>query len=140
MNDPVKVRDLVWQDVDDDDCDFEASGSGLRYWLVGPESEVAAYRSIFSLGVFPTFDAAKAAAQADYAARIIAALDLTAVEAMQAENKRLREALEELARDPRDESVCVGDGWSFYTDAINYARAALKEADNARLVEAEDGA
>lgn len=98
-NELVKVRDLVWQGVDDDDCDFEASGSGLRYWLVGPEPEVAAYHSVFSLGVFPTFDAAKSAAQADYTARILAALDLSAVEALQAENKRLREQIERLHRD-----------------------------------------
>ena len=37
------------------------------------------------------------------------------------------EALEELASDPRDDSVCIGDGWDFYTDTINYSRAALSE-------------
>lgn len=47
----------------------------------------------FSHAVFPSEAAAKAAAQADCAARILAALDLTGVEALQAEVERLRDAV-----------------------------------------------
>lgn len=131
MSDPVKVRGLEWE-VGIVDC--AKPFPGMKY-VACPTSLPGSWSMWidgvkFSHSVFPSEAAAQAAAQADYTARILAALDLTGVEAMQAENKRLREALEELARDPRDESVCVGDGWSFYTDAINYARAALKEADN----------
>lgn len=45
---------------------------------------------------------------------------------LSAENERLREALREVARDPREESTCIGDGWAFYEDAMNYAKEALK--------------
>jgi len=50
-------------------------------------------------------------------ARIVAEKD--------AEIERLRAALQVLTTDPRDDSVCIGDGWSFYTDAIEFARKAL---------------
>ena len=42
------------------------------------------------------------------------------------ENERLREALIEIATDPRDDSVCVGDGWNFYSDVVDYARQVLE--------------
>jgi len=42
------------------------------------------------------------------------------------ENKRLREALTEIATDPRDDSVCIGDGWNFYSDVVDYARQVLE--------------
>lgn len=41
----------------------------------------------------------------------------------------LVEALRELARDPRDTSTCVGDGWQFYEDSIAFARAALAKME-----------
>lgn len=44
---------------------------------------------------------------------------------LRAENERLRSALSELAEDPRETSVCIGDGWDFYTDVVNFARAEL---------------
>ena len=46
--------------------------------------------------------------------------------AAEAELARLREGLEELAKDPRDDSICVGEGWDFYTDKVVFARALLK--------------
>lgn len=45
-------------------------------------------------------DDAMAAAQADYTARILAALDLTAVEALQAKHARLKDALNRIADMP----------------------------------------
>lgn len=45
---------------------------------------------------------------------------------LRAENKLLREALIEIATDPRDDSVCIGDGWTFYSDVVNYARQVLE--------------
>ena len=78
------------------------------------------------------FDGAIAAAQADYTARILAALDLTAIEAMDAENKRLKEALASIAKMRTPYANATVRRMS------EAARAALKEADNARLVEAED--
>ena len=38
------------------------------------------------------------------------------------------DALEELARDPRENNGRVlSDGWTYYTDAVNYARAAIAQ-------------
>ena len=34
-------------------------------------------------------------------------------------------ALIVLAVDPRDETVCPGNGWDYYTDAVNFSRATL---------------
>ena len=34
----------------------------------------------------------------------------------------LEAALQELARDPREDGICAGDGWDFYTDSVNFAR------------------
>lgn len=47
-------------------------------------------------------------------------------DALRAEVEHLRAALRELADDPRDYGVAAGDGWAFYTDSVNFARAALK--------------
>lgn len=51
-------------------------------------------------------------------------------EMLRAEVERLRAALRELADDPRDYGVAAGDGWAFYTDSVNFARAALKGASH----------
>ena len=89
------------------------------------------------------FDGAIVAAQSDYTARILPAVDTSAVDAMATENKRLREALISIdALDPEQQidgfSVAAMRGLPLRMGEI--ARAALNEADNARLVEAEDGA
>ena len=52
------------------------------------------------------------------------------VEILRAEVERLRAALRELADDPREYSIVIGDGWGFYTDSVNFARAALSADDN----------
>lgn len=45
---------------------------------------------------------------------------------LMSENDRLRNALIEIATDPRDDSVCVGAGWNFYSDVVDYARQVLE--------------
>jgi hypothetical protein len=60
------------------------------------------------------FDAALSAVQADYTVRILAALDLSAVEALEAENKRLRSLLDRWVNiathcDITDGMCCCGD-------------------------------
>ncbi len=64
-------------------------------------------------------------------ARLTAERDaaVAASQKLAAENARLVEAMKELAKDPRDEGIAVGDGWDFYTDAVNYARAFLAGGD-----------
>lgn len=76
----VRVKPLKWLAVDDDDCDFEAYSVGLRYWIVA----VTDHQFTLSCGRLEikhclTLEAAKAAAQADYAARIMAAIDVVDV-------------------------------------------------------------
>lgn len=39
--------------------------------------------------------------------------------------------MREVAKDPREDSVCVGDGWDFYTDAVNFARKSITAYDEA---------
>lgn len=82
------------------------------------------------------FYEATSAAQADYTARILAALDLTGVEAMQAEIKRLREEIAEATHpdfifgaldNVNDMDVSITD---FAEAASRAIRAALKETDN----------
>ena len=100
MSELVKVRDLVWHKSHmrgwngdwhtvPTACTVRCADEYGWKWS-GPGGVV---------GNASSPEAAKAAAQADYTARILAALDLSAVEAMQAENARLREQIERLHRD-----------------------------------------
>jgi hypothetical protein len=64
-------------------------------------------------------------------ARLIAQAPALAAEliALREREARLVEALREIATDPRDTSICIGDGWDFYTDTVNFARAVLSEIE-----------
>lgn len=70
----VKVRPLVWRD---DGTNGHEADHAFGFYEVypSPEGHMLSRDGVDS-GVFPTLDAAKAAAQADYEARILAALDL----------------------------------------------------------------
>lgn len=100
MNDPVKVHPLEWE-VGIVDCATPFPGMKYVACSTSPPGSWSMWIDgvKFSHAVFPSEAAAKAAAQADYTARILAALDLSAVEAMEAENARLREQIERLHRD-----------------------------------------
>lgn len=72
----VGVKSLVWIEIEDDDCDFEAFASGQRYWIVSVTDHQHTVRcSTYEIGDYLTVEKAKAAAQADYEARIRAALE-----------------------------------------------------------------
>ena len=71
----VGVKPLVWIEIEDDDCDFEAFASGLRYWIVSVTDHQHTVKcNTYEIGDCLTVEKAKAAAQADYEARILAAL------------------------------------------------------------------
>lgn len=131
MNDPVKVRDLEWE-AGIVDCATPFPGMKYVACSTSPPGSWSMWIDgvKFSHAVFISEAAAKAAAQADYTARILAALDLTGVEVMDAENKRLREALISIdALDPEQQidgfSVAAMRGLILRIGEI--ARAALKE-------------
>lgn len=76
----VGVRQLEWFDITDEDCNFEAYATGFRYWVrILGTARFAVFRNAWDLGDHPDAEAAKAAAQADYEARILAALAPTAL-------------------------------------------------------------
>jgi len=70
----VGVRPLVWRD---DGTNGHETDHAFGFYEVypSPEGDMLSRDGVDS-GVFPTLEAAKAAAQADYEARILAALDL----------------------------------------------------------------
>ena len=72
---------------------------------------------------------ALAASLAEVEAERDAALAQVAV--VEADNLRLRDGLAEIAKDPRDDSVCIGEGWDFYTDQVMYAREIIAVPANA---------
>lgn len=73
---PVRVKALQWIEIEDDDCDFEAFASGLRYWIVSVTDHQHTVKcNTYEIGDCLTVEKAKAAAQADYEARILAALE-----------------------------------------------------------------
>jgi len=75
----VRVQPLEWIDITDDDCNFEAYALGFRYWIrIVGTLKLVVFRNACELGEFDDAEAAKAAAQADYEARIMAALDTPA--------------------------------------------------------------
>ena len=145
----VKVKPLVWRQVDDDDfeaakynCHIVSDGKG---WGLAPLGWPC-------LGdhPYPTLEAAKAAAQADYEASILSAIEvpdldahigavLTAymhkaasrIEKLEAESEKLKETLSLIAA-CRDEIVWEeGDGHKEIMEAItlmaNMAHTALTE-------------
>lgn len=135
MNDPVKVRDLEWE-AGIVDCATPFPGMKYVACSTSPPGSWSMWIDgvKFSHAVFTSEAAAKAAAQADYTARILAALDLTAVEAMDAENKRLRNILGRI-RDHIDDGTEEGHVQLDYigtqmVDMLDDIRAALKETDN----------
>jgi len=73
----VKVRELVWLEIEDDDCEYESYAFGFRYWIKTDGDECELFLGVTKKGKFAAYDAAKAAAQADYAARIMAAIEVT---------------------------------------------------------------
>lgn len=146
VSDLVKVKPLKWLWISDG---WEADDRfGAQYRVEYDSADDAYYAEHPSLydDAFVSSEEAQGAVQVDYTTRILAALDLTAVEALETEIKRLREALISIdALDPEQQidgfSVAAMRGLPLRMGEI--ARAALKEADNARLVrlvEAEDGA
>ena len=72
----VRVKDLQWLEITDDDCDHEAYAIGLRYWIETDADHYVLHCGTFKVAYFPTLEAAKAAAQADYEARITPAIDV----------------------------------------------------------------
>ncbi len=74
----VRVKPLVWVDADDDDALARAESMGQEYSVGYDCGAWFAYSETWCGDVaagLPTVDAAKAAAQADYEARILAALE-----------------------------------------------------------------
>lgn len=47
------------------------------------------------------------------------------IASLEADLAYAKQRLEVLASDPRKDSVCIGDGWAFYTDTLNYAQESL---------------
>jgi hypothetical protein len=76
------VKPLEWLEITDEDCSFEAYGAGHRFWILQTDSGFLTVRTSVEIGVYATLEAAQAAAQSDYEARILAALDLAKVEAL----------------------------------------------------------
>jgi hypothetical protein len=100
---PRIVAPLVWEALDSSGGYFRAAAplfGTIRIERLGVDRpffvswSVPGFCAAFIKGEFPTVEAAKAAAQADYAARIIAALDPAALAAMLADARAnaLREA------------------------------------------------
>ncbi|UNY40295.1 hypothetical protein KLEP181_gp62 [Paracoccus phage vB_PmaP_KLEP18-1] len=91
---PGLVEPLVWVDLHKDgSCFVVCSDHPLGY-----SDSIARTLDggwFFAGDLFSTLEAAKAAAQVDYEARILSALDLSTVIEQQAEIERLREALED---------------------------------------------
>jgi hypothetical protein len=118
---PVRVKDLVWFDYgtaqhpNSQGSVAEASDATYRVSLIGDR-----WHGTWTAETFDTLEAAKAAAQADYTARILAALE-TAPDAMADPRVvALVEAVERMMEQCED-----GDG---YTEAAALAVVAALEA------------
>ena len=105
MSNLVKVKPLEWEDLASHHSRARAPLFGsirCESWG-GPFNvswSVPGYTDTFLDKQFLTLADAEAAAQADYTVRILGALDLSAVEALEAENKRLRAELAALKEPP----------------------------------------
>lgn len=121
------VKKLEWNEYNDeqgipDRWDAEASSFGVFYSI---EIQHDGYRVVFdheavgAVGVFPTLEAAKAAAQADYSSRILSALEPYAGRAAVLEEAA--EAVEALKGRSRSPQVLQGFG-----DARREAAAAIR--------------
>lgn len=99
MTNVTKIKPLVWEDADEGMCtkwrgralggcyelvSFKGEegfavnfywGRPLSFWFIQGEPDQWGYPT--GPKIFPTLDAAKAAAQADYAARVLSAIDTT---------------------------------------------------------------
>lgn len=94
----VGVKPLVWEDMGENfakaaaplfgniRCERYGEGGFTISW------SVPGFAGQFTLGSFPTLEAAKAAAQADYEARILAALDAPPIDPAQIRADAMREA------------------------------------------------
>jgi hypothetical protein len=96
VSDLVKVKPLEWQKSVNFDGSLSWRRGEYRIDHFHAPAELRGYSLRIDgqkINTFSSLDAAQAAAQADYTVRILGALDLTGVEALQAEVERLREAL-----------------------------------------------
>lgn len=93
MSDLVKVKPLEWHKSHMPSWNGDFHTFPTAYTVRCADEYGWKWAGFGAIGNERSPAEAQAAAQADYAARILAALDLTAVEAMQAENKRLRNIL-----------------------------------------------
>jgi hypothetical protein len=112
------VKPLVWLEVTYEDCDFETYGAGHRFWILQTDRGFLTVRNSLEIGVYATIEAAKAAAQADYAARARAAFDMAKVEAL----VMAAEMMVKAYREDSDQTITA-----FY--ALEAALAAMKGGD-----------
>jgi acetyl esterase/lipase len=116
----VKVKRLQWMTMDNGDA-------WSRPTFIGPIYNATAKGWMHRNGTLNEADgveAAKAAAQADYEARILSAL--TPAPDLASENERLRSALEEIA------NAYSAHGYSDAMDAVQNIKDIAKEAINAK--------
>lgn len=108
-----RVKPLVWQARDDLKGLHEARGAdGLYRNVWDQQNGTWAYEGDPTANpqqqaMLPTIEAAKAAAQADYEARILSALDLTPDPAVQALVDAAREVLSEVTAGSEWESLAL---------------------------------
>lgn len=125
-----RVKPLEWREVNDGNRrkgEVFGTRSPVSFAPITAHKKHDGWWLSADCKTYPTLEAAKAAAQADYAARILAALepDPTMV--------RMREALEEIARQKRTDELETeldaehADFEGGYDACIDRARAALQE-------------
>ena len=128
---PVRVKPLVWVDADDDDALARAESMGQEYSVGYDCGAWFAYSETWCGDVaagLPTVDAAKAAAQADYEARILAALEpapdlAELVEALEACVASLERA------DTAERVCCCGDSMDAHSDPMNCGHSPVDMGD-----------
>lgn len=129
------VKLLVWNEYEREGAieqwDAEAGTFHVYYGIELHHDGFRAFWDGEALGPFDTFDAAKAAVQADYAARILSALNLDAIEALQARVAELEAGLQVMANQKRTDEMSnrerrEGDFEGGYDMLIDDARALLE--------------